>query len=135
MATTATTVTAREAEQIAAANASGRQPVVFVHGLWLLHSSWDAWRTRFEAEGYATVAVDWPGDQATVADAHRNAGSLAGTSVADVADHDAEVVAGLTRTPIVILMRYQAARDVTKVKPPTAATPLSCATSWVAPPP
>ena len=102
MTTTATTVTAREAEQVAAANASGRQPVVFVHGLWLLHSSWDAWRTRFEAEGYATVAVDWPGDQGTVADAHRNAGSLAGTSVADVADHVAEVVAGLTRTPIVI---------------------------------
>ena len=43
------TVTAREAAEVAAANASGRQPVVFVHGLWLLASSWDAWRQRFEA--------------------------------------------------------------------------------------
>ena len=102
MTTTATTVTAREAEQVAAANASGRQPVVFVHGLWLLHDSWDAWRERFETQGYAAVAVDWPGDESSFAAAHANPGSLAGTSVADVADHVAEVVAGLDRAPILV---------------------------------
>jgi len=96
------TVTAREAAEVAAANASGRRPVVFVHGLWLLASSWDAWKELFEAKGYAAVAVDWPGDQATYAEAHAKKDSLAGTSVADVADHVAEVVAGLDRTPILI---------------------------------
>ena len=48
MNTTASTVTAREAAEVAAANASGRQPIVFVHGLWLLHSSWDAWKAYVE---------------------------------------------------------------------------------------
>jgi pimeloyl-ACP methyl ester carboxylesterase len=96
------TVTAREAAEVAAANASGRQPVVFVHGLWLLASSWDAWRRRFEAEGYATVAVDWPRDPASVEAARSDDQALAGTSVADVADHVAEVVAGLDRKPVLV---------------------------------
>lgn len=104
MNTTATTgtVTAREAAEVRAANASGRQPVVFVHGLWLLHSSWDAWKAYVEEQGYAAVAVDWPGDEASVAAARANAGSLAGTSVRDVADHVQEVIEGLERKPIVI---------------------------------
>lgn len=96
------TITTREAEQVAAANASGRQPVVFVHGLWLLASSWDDWKQYAESKGYAPVAVDWPGDQATFAEAHRNEDSLAGTSVADVADHVAEVVATLDRKPVLV---------------------------------
>jgi non-heme chloroperoxidase len=29
-------------------NATGRQPVVFVHGLWLLPNGWDRWATLFE---------------------------------------------------------------------------------------
>ena len=96
------TVTTREAAEVAVANESGRQPVVFVHGLWLLASSWDAWRQRFEAEGYATVAVDWPRDAATVEAARSDDQALAGTSVADVADHVAEVVAGLDRKPVLV---------------------------------
>lgn len=97
-----TTVTAREAAEVAAANATGKQPVVFVHGLWLLAESWKPWREFFEAQGYSTVAVDWPADQGSFAEAHANADALAGTSVADVADHVAEVIAGLDRKPIVI---------------------------------
>lgn len=100
--TTTSTVTAREAAEVAAANASGRQPVVFVHGLWLLHSSWDAWKTYVEDRGYAAVAIDWPGDEADVASARANEDSLAGTSVRDVADHVQEVIEGLARKPIII---------------------------------
>jgi non-heme chloroperoxidase len=97
-----TVITDREAAEVSAANASGRPPVVFVHGLWLLASSWDPWKQLFESKGYAAVAVDWPGDQATYDEAHRDKDSLAGTSVADVADHVAEVIAGLDRKPVVI---------------------------------
>ena len=95
-------VTEREAAQVAAANSSGRQPVVFVHGLWLLAESWDRWKERFEAEGYAAVAVDWPGDETSYAAAHANPDSLAGTSVPDVADHVQAVIETLERKPIVI---------------------------------
>jgi len=28
-----------------------RTPVVFMHGLWLLPSSWDRWETVFEEDG------------------------------------------------------------------------------------
>jgi non-heme chloroperoxidase len=97
-----TTVTAREAAEVAAANQSGRQPVVFVHGLWLIASSWEPWKQLFETKGYAAVAVDWPGDQATYDEAHAHKDSLAGVSVADVANHVAEVIAGLDRKPVVI---------------------------------
>ena len=100
--TMSTTITPREATEVAAANASGRPPVVFVHGLWLLAGSWDAWRARFEADGYATVAVDWPRDAASVEEARRDDQALAGTSVADVADHVAEVVAALDRKPVLV---------------------------------
>ncbi|MBM0127247.1 alpha/beta fold hydrolase [Pimelobacter simplex] len=102
MNTSTSTVTAREAAEVAAANASGRQPIVFVHGLWLLHSSWDAWKAHVEERGYAAVAVDWPGDESSVESARANPGTLAGTSVRDVADHVQEVIEGLDRKPVVI---------------------------------
>ena len=97
-----TTITAREAAEVQRVNATGRQPVVFVHGLWLLAESWDAWRTLFEERGYAALAVDWPGDQADHAAAHAHADSLAGVGVGQVADHVAEVIGALDRTPIVV---------------------------------
>ena len=34
----------------------GRTPVVFIHGLWLLPSSWDRWAAVFEEAGY--IAAD-----------------------------------------------------------------------------
>ena len=48
-------ITDYEAAQVGQANASGLTPVVFIHGLWLLPSSWDRWRTVFEEAGYATA--------------------------------------------------------------------------------
>ena len=64
-------ISASEAAQIEAANAGGRTPVVFIHGLWLLASSWERWASLFEEAGYAPVAADWPDDPATVADGAR----------------------------------------------------------------
>ena len=43
-----TVFTTQEQQQIDRANAEEKQPVMFVHGLWLLASSWDNWRTLFE---------------------------------------------------------------------------------------
>jgi len=50
----------REKQEVQDANAAGRTPVVFVHGLWLLPSSWDRWRAHFKARGYATTAPGCP---------------------------------------------------------------------------
>jgi non-heme chloroperoxidase len=44
-------ITDYEEAQINEANESGRTPVAFIHGLWLLPSSWDRWRTVFQEAG------------------------------------------------------------------------------------
>ena len=96
------TLTEVELAEIAAANASGKTPVVFVHGLWLLSSSWQPWRELFEAEGYATLAPSWPDDPATVEESLANPDAFAGKMVKQVTDHYAEAIAKLDQSPIVI---------------------------------
>src|SRR4051794_20518520 len=88
--------------QVDAANQSGRTPVVFVHGLWLLPSSWDRWAEVFEAAGFAAVTADWPDDPETVAEANAHPEVMAGKTVGEVADHVAEVIGALERKPAVI---------------------------------
>jgi non-heme chloroperoxidase len=95
-------ITEHEAAQIKEANASGRPPVVFVHGLWLLPSSWDRWRRVFEDAGYATLAPGWPDDPETVAEANANPEVFAKKSIKDVADHFDEVIRALDTKPAVI---------------------------------
>ena len=97
-----TTVTAPEQDQINAANESGLAPVVFVHGLWLLASSWDRWRAVFEEAGYTTLAPDWPDDAATVEAANEHPEVFARKSVGQIADHCAAIVDKLDRKPAVI---------------------------------
>jgi pimeloyl-ACP methyl ester carboxylesterase len=97
-----TTITVGEQAEIDRANASGAQPVVFVHGLWLLPNSWDRWRSHFEEQGFVTLAPGWPDDPATVNEARRNPSVFAGKSVGEITDHYAEVIAALDRKPIVI---------------------------------
>jgi non-heme chloroperoxidase len=91
-----------ELKQIEQANASGRRPVVFVHGLWLLSSSWDRWRAHFEAAGYATVAVGWPDDPSSVEEARARPDTFADKMVQQVTDHYLEAIRRLDRTPAVI---------------------------------
>ena len=95
-------ITDRETQQIDAANASGRTSVVFIHGLWLLPSSWDPWRQLFEEAGYATLAPSWPDDPETVAQARTNPAVFAKKKVGQVAAHVEEVIRKLTGKPTVI---------------------------------
>ena len=57
-------------EQVARANAGGLAPVLFIHGLWLLPSSWDRWAAVFEEAGYTALTPGWPDDPETVEEAH-----------------------------------------------------------------
>jgi non-heme chloroperoxidase len=91
-----------EQREIDAANASGRPVVVFVHGLWLLSSSWEPWRRLFEAEGYATIAPGWPDDPPTVEAAHADPGVFAHKMVQQVTDHYLAALSQLTSRPAVI---------------------------------
>ena len=68
-------ITEHEAAQVKRANASGATPVVFVHGLWLLPSSWDRWVTVFEDAGYVTVTPGWPDDPESILKSWRARGS------------------------------------------------------------
>src|SRR6185503_16853070 len=89
-------------EQVERANASGLTPVVFIHGLWLLPSSWDRWAALFDEAGFTALAPSWPGDLDTVAAARANPDALAHNTIRGVADHLAAVVTGLKRKPAII---------------------------------
>lgn len=96
------TVTEHVSDQVARANASGRTPVVFIHGLWLLPSSWDRWAALFEEAGFPAVQPGWPDDSMTLAEARANPQALAGKSFAQVADHVSGIVKQLNKKPAVI---------------------------------
>ena len=95
-------ITQRETQQVEQANASGRTPVVFIHGLWVLPSSWDNWAALFEEAGYAAVTPVWPDDPETVEEARANPDVLAKKSLGQVADHTSEVIGALTKKPAVM---------------------------------
>jgi pimeloyl-ACP methyl ester carboxylesterase len=96
------TLTPTEQAEVDAANKSGKTPVVFIHGLWLLSSSWQPWRELFEGEGYATLAPSWPDDPATVEESRANPDAFAGKMVKQVTDHYAEAIDQLTGPPVLI---------------------------------
>ncbi len=95
-------LTEHEEQQIEKANASGRPAVVFVHGLWLLPSSWDRWQTFFQEAGYATLAPGWPDDPETVSEARAHPEVFAGKSITEVADHFDEVIRKVKGKPAII---------------------------------
>jgi non-heme chloroperoxidase len=95
-------ITQRETAQIDQANESGRVPVVFIHGLWLLPSSWDRWAEVFSDAGFAPLTPSWPDDPETVEQARANPEVFADKTVGQVADHVADVIGKLKRTPAVV---------------------------------
>ncbi|MFI7586181.1 alpha/beta hydrolase [Spongisporangium articulatum] len=95
-------LTNREQQEITRANDSGRVPVVFVHGLWLLPSSWQPWRDLFEENGFTTLAPGWPDDPETVEEARANPSVFAGKKVGAVVAHFLEAIAALQVKPAVV---------------------------------
>jgi pimeloyl-ACP methyl ester carboxylesterase len=113
---------AHDIEQVTKANASGRTPVVFVHGLWLLPSSWDRWSGLFEEAGYAPVAPGWPDDPETVAEAAEHPEVFANKTVGQVADYFANLIGQLNQKPAIVghsfgglLTQILAGRGLSKV--------------------
>jgi len=100
--TAPTTITEHEAQQVERANTTGLQPIVFVHGLWLLPSSWDRWAKVFEEAGYTALTPGWPDDPETVTEANAHPEVLAHKTVGQVADHFDEIIRGLDKKPALI---------------------------------
>ncbi len=96
------TLSTHELRQIQRANDSGRHPIVFVHGLWLLPSSWERWAAVFEEAGYVALTPDWPDDPATVDEAKAHPEAFAGKTVGQVADHFAAILGQLERKPMLV---------------------------------
>src|SRR3954447_4672026 len=95
-------ISERESKEIEAANASGNTPVVFIHGLWLLPSSWAGWANFFKQAGYAPLTPDWPDDPATVEEARGKPDVLAKKTLRQVADHTAGIINALDKKPAVM---------------------------------
>jgi non-heme chloroperoxidase len=95
-------ITEREQKQVEQANASDRTPVVFIHGLWLLPSSWDRWAELFEEAGYAALTPSWPDDPETVEAARANPDLFAKKTLGQIADHTAEIIGELEKKPAVM---------------------------------
>jgi non-heme chloroperoxidase len=102
MASNESGLTEAELEQIERANDADAPVVVFVHGLWLLASSWDRWRDYFEGRGYATIAPGWPDDPETVEEGRAHPDRFAGKGVGEITDHYVEAIGRLTRKPAVV---------------------------------
>ena len=95
-------VTDREREQVERANATDATPVAFIHGLWLLPSSWDNWAKLFEEAGLVALTPDWPDDPETVEGARAEPEVLANKTLKQVADHTTEIIGGLKKKPVLI---------------------------------
>jgi non-heme chloroperoxidase len=95
-------ISERENREIAAANASGKTPVVFIHGLWLLPSSWANWADFFKQAGYAPLTPDWPDDPATIVEARAEPEVVAKKTLEQIADHTTEIIDALDHKPVVM---------------------------------
>ncbi len=95
-------ITDREREQIERANAASGMPVVFIHGLWLLPSSWDPWAAFFEEAGYSALTPDWPDDPETVEQARAHPEVFAKKTLGQVADHTTLVIKALVKKPVIM---------------------------------
>ncbi len=95
-------ISERESKEIEAANAFGSTPVVFIHGLWLLPSSWANWADFFKQAGYAPLTPDWPDDPETVEQARANPDVLAKKTLKQVADHTTDVIDSLDKKPVLM---------------------------------
>ena len=95
-------ISERENREIEAANAAGTTPVVLIHGLWVLPSSWANWVDFFTQAGYAPLTPDWPDDPETVQEARANPDVLAKKTLKQVADHSTEIINALDKKPAVM---------------------------------
>ena len=78
--------------------------VVFIHGMFMTPRCWDAWKQRFEQQGFKVLAPAWPlhdGEPAALRARHPDA-ALGRLTLAEVVDSYAKLIATLDEKPILI---------------------------------
>ena len=95
-------LTEYELSEIERANREDKQTVIFIHGLWMLPSSWAHWLSYFESQGFVTLSVRWPGDTQSVDEARNSPDLFAGHSVPQITAGIAELILKLNKKPILI---------------------------------
>ena len=101
-ATAAAKIPENDANDVVRANETGRTPVVFIHGLWLLPSSWERWALLFEEAGFTALTPGWPDDPETVAEANAHPEVMAHKTIGQVADHYAAIIGKLAKRPVIL---------------------------------
>lgn len=91
-----------EIDQVERANSLGAQPVIFIHGLWLLPSSWDRWAKLFADAGYVPLIPGWPDDPLSVEEANAHPEVFAHKSIGDVCAYYEQLINHLTRKPAIV---------------------------------
>ena len=76
--------------------------MVFIHGLWLLPSSWNRWAALFEEAGYFPLTPGWPDDPETVQEAKAEPELFAHKTIGQVANHFAVIIGRLEKRPALI---------------------------------
>lgn len=77
--------------------------IVLIHGAWLNSTSWEHWKSRYEAKGYTVIAPDWPGDEGEPADlrAHPRK-ALTKLGPKEIVAHYEKIIRALPEKPILI---------------------------------
>jgi pimeloyl-ACP methyl ester carboxylesterase len=78
--------------------------VLFITGAWMHTSSWDKFRSAFEAAGYKTIAPAWPYlDAPTAAELREKVDPrLGSTTFGQIVDHYAKIIATLDEQPLIV---------------------------------
>lgn len=98
----ATIPATHDEQQVERANATDLTPVVFIHGLWLLPSSWDPWAEVFAEAGFTPVMAPWPDDPETVEEANAHPEVMANKTVGQVADYIGDLIGRLDKKPAIV---------------------------------
>lgn len=80
------------ADAVDRANAEAKQPVLFVHGLWLTPRAWDPWAGLFARAGYAPVQPAWPDEDDPMAHVTLGAAAAHFARIAEALDSRPAIV-------------------------------------------
>lgn len=75
---------------------------LLIHGLRMTSRSWELWTARYRDAGDTVIAESWPGMDADVEVLRRDPAPIADLTVTKIVDHDAAIIDGLDRPPIVM---------------------------------